>query len=831
MAGPWEQFQPSSEAQSAPAESGPWSQFSAKPAAEGPAVAATPGEREFAADKALVEQAAGLTPGALKAANYAALNAFFLNAPSHVVSAYTALKEGRPYKETFEEQKRYEKALERQYPTASTAGTVAGMGAGFLVPMGAVGQAGRLAEAGMAAKLAGTAAPEIVKKGAAKIAGLAPAAGVSGAMSGIAGGLENLDPQQAVRDAAIGAGVGAAAQAVLPAVGRYFSKYPDAFDSVTGKLKPEHEAAVQQAFEGRMSQADIDSFKGELAASFKKSGPTEAAAKEALLAKETGQQPTRSMVTGERPTTEATGIAEKGAIEAESALEAKRAGMAAPAGSPTGISDVLHGAQQAGKADVATAYKPVDTAKGRFVAPDPDAPAPNLVKRIDPKTGEVVWRDAYFLPSINQTLRAAKMPTTFSAPGGTQDLYPQAAKAKQFLEEGLGSGRAPDPGQPFTFPNLELVKRTLNKFAKDADPRDAEIIRKMGDGYELGLKKMIDANLYQGGNGRQIFKDLMDARAVTTEFKNKFYDNKGPEGQAFARAMKALVDSQANKITPVLSDASAKAAQDVLTGSMLNRSVGLGMYDRFERILKPNSAEMGTVRDQIRNQVLNVGGDMSKLPSKIDEFLRENSAIASRVFTGQQGAPSVSDLRRMSEAIKIINKKPVSGEQKESMIVNAIKEINSALAGGATAYFHGPLLGTAAYVGSKALRKGSEAIQASSRRAAERAGAPNAEFKAPESMRFIDKPPEFGTSLNVEPALEDQGAGPGYRAPTPLPPLTIKGPGNRMGRKSGGRVSDRLVAAVDRAKKNINNQTQTLLRTPDNHVAQALEIANRNLES
>jgi hypothetical protein len=224
---------------------------------------------------------------------------------------------------------------------------------------------------------------------------------------------------------------------------------------------------------------------------------------------------------------------------------------------------------------------------------------------------------------------------------------------------------------------------------------------------------------------------------------------------------------------------------------------------------------------------------MSKLPSKIDEFLRENSAIASRVFTGQQGVPSVQDLRRMSEAVKIINKSPVSNEQKESMIVNAIKEINSAIAGGATAYFHGPLLGTAAYVGSKALRKGSESLQAASRRATERAGAPNAEFKAPESMRFINKPPEFGSSVNVQPAMEayQEPARPGYREPTPLPPLTIRGPGNRQARKSGGRVSDRLVAAVDRAKKNINNQTQTLLRTPDNHVAQALEIANRNLES
>jgi hypothetical protein len=52
----------------------------------------------------------------------------------------------------------------------------------------------------------------------------------------------------------------------------------------------------------------------------------------------------------------------------------------------------------------------------------------------------------------------------------------------------------------------------------------------------------------------------------------------------------------------------------------------------------------------------------------------------------------------------------------------------------------------------------------------------------------------------------------------------------RPQRKSGGRVSDKLVSMVDRAKKNINNDTQSLLKTHDNHVAQALEIANRNLE-
>jgi hypothetical protein len=52
----------------------------------------------------------------------------------------------------------------------------------------------------------------------------------------------------------------------------------------------------------------------------------------------------------------------------------------------------------------------------------------------------------------------------------------------------------------------------------------------------------------------------------------------------------------------------------------------------------------------------------------------------------------------------------------------------------------------------------------------------------------------------------------------------------RPQRKHGGRVSDKLVTMVDRAKKNINNSTQSLLQTPDSHVAHALEIANRNLE-
>jgi hypothetical protein len=74
-----------------------------------------------------------------------------------------------------------------------------------------------------------------------------------------------------------------------------------------------------------------------------------------------------------------------------------------------------------------------------------------------------------------------------------------------------------------------------------------------------------------------------------------------------------------------------------------------------------------------------------------------------------------------------------------------------------------------------------------------------------------------------------------YEASKKLPSWLYSAPGisptdARMGRASGGRVSDKLVTMVDRARKNINNQTESILGTHDNHVARALEIANQNLE-
>jgi len=58
----------------------------------------------------------------------------------------------------------------------------------------------------------------------------------------------------------------------------------------------------------------------------------------------------------------------------------------------------------------------------------------------------------------------------------------------------------------------------------------------------------------------------------------------------------------------------------------------------------------------------------------------------------------------------------------------------------------------------------------------------------------------------------------------------------RIGRKAGGRVgvnhdkmAEQLVGAAERAKKGISKGTESLLDMPDDHIAQALEVANRSI--
>lgn len=72
--------------------------------------------------------------------------------------------------------------------------------------------------------------------------------------------------------------------------------------------------------------------------------------------------------------------------------------------------------------------------------------------------------------------------------------------------------------------------------------------------------------------------------------------------------------------------------------------------------------------------------------------------------------------------------------------------------------------------------------------------------------------------------------------PAALTPPTDGLAEDRIGRKAGGRVgvdhdrlADRLVGAAERVKKGISRGTEQLLEMPDDHIAHALELANRSI--
>jgi hypothetical protein len=767
-----------------------------------PNVAITSGEKQFEEDKRIVEQAAGLAPGELKAATYSALKSFLLGAPTHVAAAYTAYKENKPYEEAFKEQQRYEQALERQYPTSSTVGTGLGIGAGLLVPMGAVGQAGRALKAGTAARLAETSAPQIVKSAAPAAAELLPSAGVAGAMTGVQSALErpvtDIDVGGALKDAAIGAGIGAGAQAALPALGRYFSKFSDPVDAATGKLKPEAEAAVQRAFGNRMSADDIETFKDQLIDKFKSKGVSEQAAREALLEKE-GVTPTRTMVTGQRPKAAAADIAEKAGVEAEDVLGQKLKTMAGtPPASETAAAEAVHGAYRGDIGEYKTLRESISQRPGTF----------------DSDTFDL------FLPSIEKRLKTEKVPTSFESTG---DLFPKAAQAKKFIEEGIAAGNLPNSNMPFNMDNLELVRRGLVQYAKDArSPTDRRAIGFMIDGFDDALNKAVTKNLFTG-NGRQLIDDMKQSRELWSDIQKKYFDNTGKGGQAFKKLMNELVDRKSSSIPADLTQGSAEAANLVINTGLLNPQFGTAMYERMEKALGKDSAAMQTVKDQIRNMVLNTNGDMKKLHVSIDKFLSDNASIAGKVFDQPN---ELSDLRRLSESIRLISTSRLPNEQKESKIIGAIQRLGTMVSAIAAWNFHSPVAGALTYLGGEGGRAAIGAGREMLQRAAERGAAEKTSRKAPELLRRLETAPEMNVPVrNVEPLLEPSKEEFQYQEPTPL--------GGRPGRKAGGRVgslSDKLVTAVDRAKKNINNDTKVLLNADDNHVAKALEVANRHLE-
>jgi hypothetical protein len=535
-----------------------------------------------------------------------------------------------------------------------------------------------------------------------------------------------------------------------------------------------------------------------------KSVAPEHAARAAVLESQ-GVKPSQQMVTGiAAPEGAASKTAEEMTAKAKDVLAKRAETLAGEAPSDTAIAQSLIDKIAAERPLVRAEYKKLETmGEGATFSPE---------------------TDQLFMRSITPELDKIKMPST--AFGLKDSPFTQTAAAMKFLENGIGSGNLPLTNAPRDVSNYEAVRQFLKGFQSDAKPGSADALgmKTIINGFDKAYTDALKHFLVKENDpeiGAKMLAQLEAARAKSADFNSRFKPLKGTGSKEFTNVINQMVDTSTGQLlsSATAPAGSAMAAQKILTGHLLSPTLGDSMYAKLESALGKGSPEMGMVVQQLKNKILSpeVNKDLSSLPGQINRYIANNPRLMQRIFDGQNGQPSIEDLKNLSKAIEIVNARPESDEAKRSIIGALVKKVVPTVAGAAIGYPYGALESVVGGLVGKGAGETSRGVSSIFQSRAQRAGAPKT--VTPEGQGF--NVPAAGRVFPVVKDLEEippPDREPNYRIPKPL------------ARKSGGRVSDQLVRAVDRAKKNINKGTEVLLTTPDSHVAHALEVANRNLE-
>jgi hypothetical protein len=368
--------------------------------------------------------------------------------------------------------------------------------------------------------------------------------------------------------------------------------------------------------------------------------------------------------------------------------------------------------------------------------------------------------------------------------------------------------------------SVMAVRKELNRLWSQASPNDRRGIDAIRQGFDKNTEDAVMRSMFSGDS----LKVLAMMRSGDAEWSRYMKTFHGPD-QVDKIVANALRPFEQGQVDP------GKIAQGILNSEFVDKKLGPTLYKKFEDVLGAGSPQMESVKNQLRNSLLNTGGAGSHLAvaSNIEKFLAPgNKTFANQLFTPAEQ----HQMRMAATAIRTIERQVIPAKEAnerlskvlfEQLGPTIIKGAGSVI-GATTGAYHGfgPVAGAVLGYGATHVTNALSQLvgKAATARAAQReiSGAPAMPKRADNLVGVPNTGPQSLYPMDI---------------PTDyLPAQVFPNQGEkRQGRKSGGRVSDRLVAAVDRAKKNINNQTQTLLRTPDNHVAQALEIANRNLES
>jgi hypothetical protein len=775
----------------------------------------SPGEKKYGADTDFIEHEKGFVPDELKTFAYSAGESGLFGLPSLAAAANRYYSKNISWDAARKEQQEYIEALQRQHPNWSMAGTAAGVGGSFLLPAGPLGTiakgASGAAEAAGAGKLLQT---------------VAGGAGVGAASGALSSGVEDymkaqLSPESVGKGALIG-GVsgGVLAPAFQGIANRFIAPATGVTTNITngGPVLTDHAKDIIRKAAPNMTDAEIEQMTPQFAEIFRdpNKGLSEASAKEAILKSSGITDPSATMATGMKAPagSAARGVAEELQGQAESQLKSAAQQFATPNVSPTAGAEGLaeYGRQL------------YDKPKGLYKTLEQDK---SLIQ-ISPYN------------NIDNSLQNA-----FSKGSASQHLfetgqYDGATEAYNTIKRNFMAD--PNTGVPArslsdTFAILQKAKSDgLSRAGNNIQDRNA--VNAIIDGFKNSIQEGI-LNTYSGGVGSQgqiNALQAMRADADWSKYIEDLFPKQGVDSQIFSKIMKELAQKTQDGrtiIDPNPTQQMLNSAQNVINANLLRPGAGRQIYDRLEQVMGSNSSAMNNFNALIRNQMMDVGGDFSKLNSKIQQYtspdmlpmtlkafgadagnlgsLAANNADSAATQLAKQ---KVMELRRLGmSADTIYSSKSIPNEEKPSVFLTGVKKVFPYALGFLVGGHTGSILsGLASYGAGEA----GMAYKSFARAATERAGAPRtrADFSGGTFQRG------------------DTTYAPGIRDITALaPPETPPDYASPTGRASGGRVvtADELLSRIEKAGKEDVKNTKPLLNLHDNTVAKALEIANKHI--
>ena len=780
---------------------------------------ATKGEAKYRADADLLELEGGpnALPDELKAFAYSAGESGLFGVPSLVAAAHRYYGNNLSWEDARKEQQQYIEALQRQHPNWSMAGTAAGVGSTFFLPGMGLGTVARLgsgaAEAMGAGKLLQTAAG---------------GAGAGAAAGAVSSGIEDymkgeLTPQSVTKGALIGGGVGAVAS---PIIGMAASKFVAPVSGVTNDIRTGAPILTDRAKDvirkvaPELTDAEIEKMTPQFASVFgdTSKGLSEASAREAILKASGVTEPSMTMTTGFKP--------RAGTSAREVSEELRR----------QAIGDI-------GK----TAESFVTPGVSQTAGAEALAPAARELYDIPKKLYKTLELDRSMIdinpqPFIDASVSKASNAGNINALLYQTGKYDGAQEAQriinQYFAPNIDTNIIPSRSVSDTFAIMQYAKdRGLRTAGGSVEDRRA--VNAVVDGFKQSLQEGI-VNTYSGGAGSQgqiAAIEALKADANWSKYMKDLFPSKGADAAAFKRILSELADKTQPTfvIDPNPTEGMINAAQGLINSNLIKPGTGRQVYERLEKVIGTNTPAMNNFNALIRNQMMDVGGDYSKLSAKIKQYTSPDLLpVTLKAFGADTGNLSslassnadsaatqfakqkLMELRKVGTAADIVYADPkIPNAQKPNVLISALNRAMSPalafLVGGHTGSI---LNGIAAYGAGE----GYAGYRAAARAAQEGAGAP----RAPSEMTggFFQR-----GERTVVPGIRDVTS----FMPPETPPDYVDA--RQLRRASGGRVTtaEQLLAKLDQAEKQDVKETKSLLNLHDNTVAKALEIANKHI--